>query len=95
MPGIGVSIAKKIAIAIIALRGSECMKRRIDLEDAAPKAAGLAQFANKDPGVFNAVILAMHDGDKVKRLDLVDENVRDRLRGVSTSQHLRDPYDIL
>lgn len=52
------------------------MKRWIDLENAARKTAGLAQFANKHPGVY-AVILAMRHGNKVKRLDLADENVRD------------------
>lgn len=65
----------------------------IHLEDAPAKAAGLAQFAAKHYHAFGRIELIIVDGDKMKRLDLVDETVRDRVKGVSTHEHLRQLYD--
>ena len=66
---------------------------RMDLEDAPAKAAGLARYADKHCHEFGRIELIIVDGDEVKRLDLTDELVRDRVRGVNDHTHLRQLYE--
>ena len=67
----------------------------LSLEDAPAKAAGLAQFAAEYGHEFGRIELIIVDGDKLKRLNLNDEFVRDKVKGVSTHEHLRQLYDAL
>jgi type III restriction enzyme len=64
----------------------------IDLADAPAKAAGLAQYAAKHAHEFGRIELIIVDGDEIKRLDLTDEQCRDRVKGVSTREHLRQLF---
>ena len=66
---------------------------RMDLQDAPPKAAGLARYADKHWHEFGRIELIIVDGDEIKRLDLTDERVRDRVRGVNDHTHLRQLYE--
>ena len=66
---------------------------RMDLEDAPAKAAGLARYADKHCHEFGRIELIIVDGDEVKRLDLTDELVRERVRGVNDHTHLRQLYE--
>ncbi len=66
---------------------------RMDLEDAPAKAAGLARFADKHHHEFGRIELIIVEGDEIKRLDLADELVRDRVRGVHDHTHLRQLYE--
>ena len=66
---------------------------RMDLQDAPPKAAGLARYADKHWREFGRIELIIVDGDEIKRLDLTDERVRDRVRGVNDHTHLRQLYE--
>lgn len=63
------------------------------LEDAPGKAAGLAKFADKHAGAFGRIELIIIDGDKIKRLDLTDEAIREKVRAVITNVHLRQLFD--
>lgn len=65
---------------------------RIDLVDAAPKAAALAKFADKHASDFGRVELIIKDGDELHRLDLGSEAVRAKVREVTTAEHLRALY---
>lgn len=65
----------------------------LHLEDAPAKAAGLALFAAKHGHEFGRIELIIVDGDKMKRIDLSDEAVRDKVKEVSTTEHLRQLYD--
>ena len=66
---------------------------RMDLEDAPAKAAGLARYADKHWHEFGRIELIIVEGDEVRRMDLCDERVRDRVRGVNDHTHLRDLYE--
>jgi type III restriction enzyme len=66
----------------------------LHLEDAPAKAAGLAAFAAKHGHDFGRIELIIVDGDKMKRLDLADEAVREKVKEVSTHEHLRQLYDL-
>jgi type III restriction enzyme len=66
---------------------------RMDLEDAPAKAAGLARYADKHHHEFGRIELIIVEGDEIKRLDLADELVRERVRGVNDHTHLRRLYE--
>jgi len=68
---------------------------RVDLEDSAPKAAGLARFVDRHPSAFGRVVLMIVNDEEAKCLDLNDHIIRARVKGVTTNQHLRDLYEIL
>jgi len=62
----------------------------ISLADAPAKAAGLAKFAGLHADEFGRIELILIDGSVTKRLDLVDEAVRNRLRAVKVPEQLRE-----
>lgn len=64
----------------------------IDLADAPAKAAGLARYAVKHAHEFGRIELIILDDDGMRRLDLTDEAVRDRVKGVATHEHLRQLF---
>lgn len=66
----------------------------LDRADAAPKAAGLAQYAGKHAHEFGRIELAIWDGSQLKRLDLADENIRNKVKGVTTNEHLRQLFEL-
>lgn len=65
----------------------------LSLEDAPAKAAGLAEYAQRHGEKFGRIELIIVDGDKMKRLDLTDERTSDKVREVSTHEHLRQLFD--
>ena len=65
----------------------------LSLEDAPAKAAGLAEYADKHWPDFGRIELIIVEGDEIKRLNLTDEQTRNRVRGVQTHEHLRQLYD--
>jgi type III restriction enzyme len=66
---------------------------QIDLADAPAKAAGLARYAAKHAHMFGRIELIIMEGEKIRRLNLRDEVVRDKVRAVSTTEHLRQLYE--
>jgi hypothetical protein len=62
------------------------------LEDAPAKAAGLADYAARHSHQYGRIEPIVIDGEEVKRLDLRDERIRDRVKGVSTNEHLRQLF---
>lgn len=64
----------------------------LSLEDAPAKASGLADYADKHWPEFGRIELIIVEGDEVKRLDLADEQTRDKVKGVQTHEHLRQLY---
>ena len=63
------------------------------LADAAAKAVGLAQYAAKHADKFGRIELIIIVGDKVKRLDLKDEIVREKVKLVTTKEQLEKLYE--
>lgn len=66
---------------------------RMDLEDAPAKAAGLARYADKHSQEFGRIELIIVEGEEIRRLNLTDERVRNKVRGVSNHAHLRQLYE--
>jgi type III restriction enzyme len=66
----------------------------IDLADAPSKAAGLAQYAAKHAHEYGRIELIIVDGNQLKRLDLADETIRNRVKGVTTHEHLRQLFEL-
>ncbi len=66
----------------------------IGLADAPAKAAGLAQYAAKHAHEYGRIELIISDGSQFKRLDLTEETTRNRVRGVTTGEHLRQLFDL-
>lgn len=66
----------------------------LSLEDAPAKAAGLAQFAAQHAHQFGRIELIVVDGDKTKRLGLTDESLRNKVKQVSTHEHLRQLFEL-
>jgi len=62
------------------------------LEDAAPKAVGLATYADKHAHLFGRIELIIVEGDAIKRLDLTNERVRNLVKAVTTNAHLRQLF---
>jgi len=65
------------------------------LDDAAPKAKGLAEYAEKHGLHFGRIELIHVVKGKPVRLNLLDENVRRKVKAVESSEHLRQLYDLL
>ncbi|MBZ5640260.1 MAG: DEAD/DEAH box helicase family protein [Acidobacteriia bacterium] len=65
----------------------------IALADAPTKAAGLAKFAERHGHKFGRIELVMLDGKTEKRLDLTDETVRGRVKGIKLPEQLRKLFD--
>lgn len=68
------------------------------VEDAPAKAAALATYADDHQDHFGRIDLIVVDKqgtseERVKRLSLMNEKVRKKVRGVTTNQHLRDLFD--
>lgn len=61
----------------------------IAFSDAPAKAAGYANFAAKHFDKFGTIDLIIIDGKTQKRLDLTDEDTRNKLRGVTLKEQLR------
>ena len=80
---------------------SEGKEKRVDildphllsLDDSPPKAAGLAEYAAKHYDKFGRIELIIVDDDKIKRLDLTDESIRNKVKQVTTHAHLRLLFD--
>lgn len=68
----------------------------LHLDDAPAKARGLAAFADRHRGQFARLELFIYDkdSDRRKSLDLKRKSVRDRVAGVTTTQHLEDLFDL-
>jgi type III restriction enzyme len=61
----------------------------IAFADAPAKAAGYSSFAAKHFDKFGAIDLILIDGKAQKRLNLTDEETRNKLRGVTLKEELR------
>jgi type III restriction enzyme len=66
----------------------------VSLADAPAKAAGLAQFAARHYHQFGQIDLIIFDSDRMKRLNLADEVVRNKVKAVSTPEHLQQLFDL-
>jgi type III restriction enzyme len=60
------------------------------LDDWWQKAVGLAEYAARHGNLFGRIELITVEGDEIIRLDLQDEDRRNRVRGVRSNDHLRD-----
>jgi hypothetical protein len=67
----------------------------IDLADAPAKAVGLAKFAAKHSDAFGRIELIIVDGDDICRIDLTDEQRRDKVLAVKTREHLAHLFEEL
>jgi type III restriction enzyme len=65
----------------------------ISLADAPAKAAGLAKFAALHADKFGRIELVMLDGKTSKRLELTDETVRNKVKGITLPNQLRALFD--
>jgi len=61
-------------------------------DDSAAKAKGLADFALRHGDEFGRIELIVKEKDKLLRLDVNKGNVRDKVRAVSSNQHLRQLF---
>ena len=68
----------------------------LHLDDAPAKARGLATFAKRHRTSFGRIEMFIYDrdADRRKALDLTKKSVRDRVAGVTTTQHLEDLFDL-
>jgi type III restriction enzyme len=64
-----------------------------NLADAPAKAAGLARYAAKHARHFGRIELIVLDGARIKRLDLKNEDIRDRVKAVHTHEHLEQLFE--
>lgn len=62
-------------------------------QEAPFRAAGMADFAAKHHDFFGRIELIIVDGNKIKRLDLIDPVVRRKVSEVTTHAHLRQLFD--
>lgn len=65
----------------------------LSFEDAWYRAKGLAHYAATHADRFGRIELIRIEGDAIERLDLKDEETRQRVLAVTTNQHLRDIFD--
>lgn len=66
----------------------------VSLEDAPAKAAGLAKYTAKHGVAFGRMELIIIENERVHRLNLKNEAIRDRVKAVTSSQHLRDLFTL-
>jgi type III restriction enzyme len=62
-------------------------------DDSAAKAKGLADFALRHGDEFGRIELIVKEKDKLIRLDVNRDKIRDKVRAVSTNQHLRQLFE--
>ena len=65
----------------------------ISLADAPAKAAGLAKFAALHADKFRRIELILLDGTGARRLDLTDEMVRNRVKGVKLVEQMKQLFN--
>lgn len=65
----------------------------ISLADAPAKAAGLAKFAGQHADKFGRIELILLEGTGAKRLDLTDETVRNRVRGIKLIEQMKQLFN--
>lgn len=65
------------------------------LDDAAPKAQGLAHYADEHGALFGRIELIQVKDKQVQRLDLTKPAAREKVKAVNTNDHLRHLYDLL
>lgn len=65
----------------------------ISREDAPAKAVGLAEYASKHWHNFGRIEIIIVDGNQIKRLDLTNEAIRNRVKTATTHQHLRQLFE--
>jgi type III restriction enzyme len=68
---------------------------RGDLQDAVPKAVGLARYATRHGDLFARIELVTVAGGVVRRLDLTKNEVRSKVGEATTTQHLELLYQTL
>lgn len=68
---------------------------REDLDDNWKKAIGLAKFAKDHWNSFGRIEMIRKKGDQLKRLNFNDDNVRTKVFGVNSNEHLNTIFDIL
>ena len=68
----------------------------LHLDDAPAKARGFAQFAERHRASFGRLEMFIYDrdADQQKTLDIKKTSVRERVAGVTTTQHLEDLFDL-
>lgn len=66
-----------------------------DLDDAVPKAKGMAEYAAQHHNLFDCFELLILEDDQFKRLDLKSEAIRSRVLAVVTNTQLRHLFDEL
>jgi len=64
-------------------------------QDAVPKAKGLAEYADKHGVRFGRIEIIIKQGDDLKRLDLQDKKVRERVMLVERSEALVQLYETM
>lgn len=62
-------------------------------DDSSSKAKGLADFAAEHGDDFGRIELIIKERDKLLRLDVNQDNVRDKVRGVSDNEHLKQLFE--
>jgi len=62
-------------------------------DDSANKAKGLADFALRHGDLFGRIELIIKEKGKLIRLDVNQANMRDKVRAVSSNEHLRQLFD--
>lgn len=62
-------------------------------QNAPARAAGLAQYAADHSDKFGRIELVIVDGDRVKRVNLIDKKWRDKVAKVSSHAYLQDIFD--
>jgi type III restriction enzyme len=65
----------------------------LNLEDAPAKAAWFAEYADKHWPQFGRIELIIVNKEEIRRLDLTDEQTRNRVKGVQTHEHLRQLFE--
>jgi type III restriction enzyme len=64
----------------------------LSFDDAWHRAVGIAKYAERHTDAFRRVAMIMLDGKEVIEIDLSDDDVRRRVRQVSSNEHLRELF---
>jgi len=65
------------------------------MDDAAPKAVGLAQYAGRHGNDFERIEIIRIEKGRIQRLDLRDDAVREKVAAVLTNVHLQQLFELL
>jgi type III restriction enzyme len=65
------------------------------LTDSYAKARGLAKYAQKHHGDFGRIVLIRVDGGKIRRIDLNDDDTRNKVLMVDTNAGLDLIFDVV